>query len=75
MYYSVGLLLEFQVVECCPAGFLLGRDCMKQYDMVVDESTKLIRVSCVSPEFRFPIAQGVKYENRRYDPASELRRR
>jgi len=38
---------------------------MKQYEMAVDEATKLVSVDAV---FKCPIAEGVRYERRRYDP-------
>jgi hypothetical protein len=61
------IMVEFQVVEHCAAGFFLGRDAMKTYKMVIDEEHTAIWVTSVSPLMKVPITEGTRYDSRRID--------
>ena len=61
------IMVEFQVVEYCPAGFLLGRDAMKAYKMVIDEEKSAIWVNSIVPPIKVPITEGTRYDSHRID--------
>ena len=61
------ITVEFQVVEHCPAGFLLGRDAMKAYKMVIDEENSAIWVNSIVPPIKVPITEGTRYDSHRID--------
>ena len=61
------IMVEFQVVEHCPAGFLLGRDAMKAYKMVIDEENSAIWVNSIVPPIKVPITEGTRYDSHRID--------
>src|SRR5579862_2887125 len=60
--------VEFQVVERCPAGFLLGIDAMRGYKMVIDTVRGHISFESFSPPLRVPIVASSRYEREKYDP-------
>jgi hypothetical protein len=62
--------IEFQVVENCKAGFLIGRDAMKGYKMDIWESAGYISITRPNNAgpIRIPIADGVRYEATQFDP-------
>lgn len=63
------LWIEYQVVEQCRAGFLIGRDATKAYTIDVEESSGkvLIRVGDDPIPFKVPIAEGTRFATSRLD--------
>jgi len=64
----VKINVEFQVVERCLAGFLLGIDAMRGYKMVIDTARGHISFETFSPPIRVPIVGSTRYEREKYDP-------
>ena len=62
------LWIEFQVVESCPAGFLLGVDAISAYKMIIDYLKATIHLNAMQPPMKIPIADGTKYTAQRVDP-------
>lgn len=53
--------VEFQVLDRCQAGYLIGRDAIKAYRMIIDEDSSSIIFPQFKPRFRVPITEGPKY--------------
>jgi len=64
----VKALIEFQVVEHCPANYLIGIDAIKSYKMVIDSARGHVAFDSLSPPVRIPILDGNRYEKMKYDP-------
>ena len=60
--------IEFQVVEHCPANYLIGIDAIKSYKMVIDSARGHVAFDSLSPPVRIPILDGNRYEKMKYDP-------
>jgi len=59
--------IEFQVVEHCPANYLIGIDVIKSYKMVIDSARGHVAFDSLSPPVRIPILDGNRYEKMKYD--------
>jgi hypothetical protein len=64
----VKLFIEFQVVEKCLAGYLVGMDAMKAYKMIIDAGRSHVTIGAFSPPIRVPILDGNIYEKAKFDP-------
>ncbi len=62
------VMIEFQVVESCPAGFIIGRDATKGYNMSIDENTASVVIHSLNPPLRIPITEGEAYGSKKVDP-------
>jgi hypothetical protein len=60
--------LEFQVVDDCPAGFLVGMDTISAYKMSIEVPKGFISLNAFNPPFRIPIADETKYSSAQVDP-------
>ena len=61
------IMVEFQVVEHYPAGFLLGRDALKAYKMIIDEEHSAIWINSLTPPMKVSITEDSRYDSRRID--------
>jgi RNase H-like domain found in reverse transcriptase/Reverse transcriptase (RNA-dependent DNA polymerase)/Integrase zinc binding domain/Chromo (CHRromatin Organisation MOdifier) domain len=52
------LWIEYQVVEQCRTGFLIGRDALKAYSIDIQESIGNILIHHQGQEFKIPISEG-----------------
>jgi hypothetical protein len=62
------LWIEFQVVDQCPAGFLIGVDAISAYKMDIDYPKLSITLTALDPPMRVPIVDTTKYSTKRVDP-------
>lgn len=60
--------IEFQVVEECPAGFLIGIDVISAYKMTIYYPKLSITVNAFEPPIKIPISTGAKYTTKKVDP-------
>jgi hypothetical protein len=60
--------VEFQVVEKCPVGYLIGVDAIQAYKMILDYQKSSIILTAFANPLRIPIADGTKYTSKRADP-------
>jgi hypothetical protein len=60
--------VEFQVVERCPAGYLLGVDAMAAYKISIDYPNLTITLRAFDPVIKVPIAVQTKCTTRHVDP-------
>ena len=52
------LWIEYQVVDQCRTGFLIGRDALKAYSIDIQESVGAIIIHHQGQEFKIPISEG-----------------
>ena len=65
----VKIMIEFQIVEHCPAGFLIGRDALKGYKITIDEDHgHLIFNKSQDGVTRILIVDGLRYDSTQFDP-------
>ena len=62
------LWIEFQVVDQCPAGFLIGVDAISAYKMAIDYPKLCVTLNAYDPPVRVPITDSGRYSTRRVDP-------
>jgi hypothetical protein len=60
--------MEFQVVEKCPAGFLIGMDALKAYKWSIDLPAMTITLKGYDPPIRIPITDTKKFSTKKIDP-------
>lgn len=62
------LWIEFQVVDDCPAGYLIGVDAIAAYKMSIDYPKLSITLNAFDPKIKIPISDDNKYTSQRIDP-------
>jgi len=62
------LMVEFQVLERCTAGYLIGRDALRPYHAIVDEQRDRITFPQFDPKIHVPFADNLRYGMKHHDP-------
>jgi hypothetical protein len=60
--------VEFQVVEECPAGFLVGVDSISAYKMAIDYQKSVVHLNSFDPPLKIPITDGARFSPKHIDP-------